>query len=116
MSLEEKIQHLVNQSDRRQIGLPVQVSEDAKKVRLFPDTVQKYAPVFEARVALLVWEVAYKKYTDEKGPVPFATFRDLVFKTPKNLHYYSDTFAALAETLPREVTVEDLELVRQESK
>lgn len=116
MSLEQKIQHLVHQLDRSRIGLDFQVYQDSKTVRLFPDTVQKYTPVFEARVALLVWEVAYKKFTEEKGAVPFTTFRQMVFSSPKNLHYYTETFATLAERLPREVTVEDLERVRQESK
>lgn len=116
MSLELKIQHLVHQLDRSRIGLDFQVYQDSKTVRLFPDTVQKYTPVFEARVALLVWEVAYNKYTEANGSVSFEEFRNLVFKSPKNLHYYSDTFATLAQILPRKVTVEDLERVQQESK
>lgn len=116
MSLEQKIQNLVHQFDRSRIGLDFQVDQDSKTVRLFPDTVQKYSPIFEARVALLVWEVAYKKYTEANGPVTFAKFRIEVFKSPKNLHYYSDTFATLSGVLPKSVTVEDLEKFRIESK
>lgn len=112
MSLEEKIQRLVYEYDRHQAGLPAQVPEDVKKIQLFSDTVAKHLPPFEARVALLTWEFAYKNYVTEKGAATFEDFRKDLFGSPKNIHYYSQAFEQVAERLPKAVTVEDLNTFR----
>jgi hypothetical protein len=112
MSLEEKIQRLVYEYDRQQAGLPAQVPEEVKKIHLFPDTLEKYAPPFEARVANLVWEFAYRNYQAQKGPTPFQTFVREFAKSPKNIPYYNDAFGEVSKLLKETLTLEELEKFR----